>query len=120
MSDLQPPRPADQKPARVAKHLMTPGQPRAVRESMSVGTVQKWVLSTLAATTILHMAGGLVLAAAFLDSTGKQIAMLVIATAFGVLAMVAARLIHQSKVLSPWLLLGLVPALVGGYFIFGG
>lgn len=114
MSDLQP----SERPVRVAKHLMTPGQPRVVRESMSIGTVQKWVLSALAATTIMHMAGGLVLAAAFLDSTGKQVAMLVIATAFGVLAVVAALLIHQVRVLSPWLLLGLLPTVVGVYFIF--
>jgi uncharacterized membrane protein len=106
------------RPPRVAKHLMTPGQPRVVRESMGVGKVQKWVLSTLAATTIMHMAGGLVLAAAFLDSTGKQVAMLGIATAFGVLAMVAALLIHQRNALSPWLALGLLPTLVGAYFIF--
>ncbi|HSV39327.1 MAG TPA: hypothetical protein VLI04_11260 [Nocardioidaceae bacterium] len=106
------------RPPRVAKHLMTPGQPRVVRESMGVGKVQKWVLSTLAATTIMHLAGGLVLAAAFLDGAGKQVAMLGIATAFGVLAMAAALLIHQRSVLSPWLVLGLVPTLVGVYFIF--
>ena len=109
--------PAPRKP-RVAKHLMTPGQPRVVRESMSVGTVQKWVLSVLAATTIMHLAGGLVLAAYFLDGAGKQAAMLVIATAFGLLAMAAALLIHRVSVLSPWLLVGLVPTLVGVYFIF--
>ena len=109
--------PAPRQP-RVAKHLMTPGQPRVVRESMSIGTVQKWVLSALAATTIMHMAGGLVIAAYFLDGAGKQAAMLVIATAFGVLAMVAALLIHQKSVLSPWLLLGLMPTVVGVYFIF--
>jgi hypothetical protein len=110
--------PAPREP-RVAKHLMTPGQPRAVnREPMSTGTVQKWVLSALAATTIMHLAGGLVFAAAYLEGTGKQIAMLVIATAFGVLAMAAALLIHQKSPLSPWLLVGLVPTLIGVYFIF--
>ena len=103
---------------RRAKHLMTPGQPRAVRESMSVGSVQKWVVSALAATTIMHLAGGLAFAAYFLDTTAKQVAMLAIATAFGLIAIAAARLIHQVRVLSPWLLIGLTPALVGGYFIF--
>jgi hypothetical protein len=111
------PAPAPKQP-RVAKHLMTPGQPRVVRESTSVGTVQKWVLSALAATTIMHLAGGLVLAAAFLDTTGKQVAMLMIATAFGLIAIIAALLIHQVRVLSPWLLLGLLPTAVGVYFIF--
>ena len=110
--------PAPREP-RVAKHLMTPGQPRPMRRgSMSTGTVQKWVLSALAATTIMHLSGGLVLAAAFLDGTVKQIAMLAIATAFGVIAMASALLIHQKSLLSPWLLVGLVPMLVGVYFIF--
>jgi len=114
MSGHQP----SDRPVRVAKHLMTPGQPRVVRESMSVGKVQKWVLSALAATTIMHLSAGLVIAAAFLDGAGKQVAMLLIATAFGVIAMAAALLIHQARLLSPWLLVGLVPAAVGVYFIF--
>lgn len=102
---------------------MTPeqmtGQPRpASRDTMSVGTVQKWVLSALAATTIMHLSGGLVLAAAQLDTTGKQIAMLVIATAFGVIAMAAALLIHKTRLLNPLLLIGLLPTLIGVYFIF--
>jgi hypothetical protein len=118
MSSPTPQGPAPREP-RVAKHLMTPGQPRPVRQaSMSTGTVQKWVLSVLAATTIMHLSGGLVVAAYFLDGAAKQAAMLVIATAFGLIAMSAARLIHQKSVLSPWLLPGLVPSLVGAYFIF--
>jgi formate-dependent nitrite reductase membrane component NrfD len=116
MSSLRPQDPA--RPPRVAKHLMTPGQPRVVRESMSVATVQKWVLSTLAATTILHLSGGLVFAAAFLEGTGKQVAMLVIASAFGMIAMAAALLIHQRSLVSPWLLVGLLPATVGVYFMY--
>ena len=110
------------KPPRVAKHLMTPGQPRPPRrESMSIGMVQKWVLSALAATTIMHLSGGLVLVAATgdkIDTPVKQVAMLAIATAFGVIAMGAALLIHGAKLLSPWLLLGLLPTAVGVYFIF--
>jgi hypothetical protein len=97
---------------------MTPGQPRVVRESMSIGTVQKWVLSVLAATTVMHLAGGFVLAATTLDTTGKQIAMLGIATAFGLIAILSALLIHQTRLLSPWLLIGLLPTAVGVYFIF--
>jgi hypothetical protein len=44
--------------------------------------------------------------------------MLGIATAFGLLAMVAALVIHQRSPLSPWLVVGLLPTLVGVYFIF--
>ncbi len=87
---------------------------------MSLGTVQKWVLSTLVATTIMHLSGGLVFAAAYLDGTGKQVAMLMIATAFGLVAMLAALALHQARLLSPLLLLGFVPGLAGVYFIFLG
>jgi hypothetical protein len=85
---------------------------------MSLGTVQKWVLSTLAATTILHLSVGFVVAAAVSDRLDAKIGLLLIGAAFGVIAFVAALLIHQHRVLSPWLLLGLVPCAVGAFLIF--
>jgi len=104
------------------KHLMTPGSPRPQQrqEPMSLGTVQRWVLSTLAATTIAHLAAGLVVAAVFVDETrlDSQIGLLVIAGAFGVIAVLSVLVIHQHRLVSPWLLLGLLPTLVGAYFIF--
>ena len=104
----------------VRKHLMTPGQPRVQRrEPMSIGTVQKWVLSTLAAITILHMSVGLVIAAVVSARIDAQIGLLVIAGAFGVLAIVAALLILKRRPVSPWPLLGLLPSLVGAYLLFG-
>jgi hypothetical protein len=104
----------------VRKHLMTPGQPRPQqrREPMSLGTVQKWVLSTLAAITIMHLSAGLIVAAAFSDQLASRIGLVVISGAFGVVALVAALLIHGQRLLSPWLLLGLVPPLFGVYFVF--
>lgn len=103
---------------RVRKHLMVPGQPRPMnREPMSIGRVQRLVLSTLAATTILHFAVGLVVAAAVAERLDATIGLLVISAAFGVLAMVAALLIHRRRPVSPWLLLGLVPTLVGATFV---
>lgn len=108
---------ADRPPVR--KHLMDPNSPRPQnREPMSLGRVQKWVLSTLAATTILHLAAGLVVAAIFSERLDAQIGLLAIGAAFGVLAILAALIIHQHKLLSPWLLLGLAPSLVGALVIF--
>jgi len=86
---------------------------------MSLGTVQRWVLSTLAATTIMHLAVAVMVAAYFSDTLDAQIGLLVISAAFGVVAIVAALLIHRHRPLSSWLLLGLVPALFGAYLIFG-
>jgi len=87
------------------------------QEPMSLGTVQRWVLSTLAATTIMHLAVGLVVAAVFIDRQSSKIGLLVISAAFGVLAIEAALLIHRHRPLSWWLLLGLVPTLVGCYIV---
>ena len=103
----------------VRRHLIDPDNPRPqTRYSVPIGRVQKWVLSSLAATTIMHLAVGLVVAAAFADRLDAKIGLLVIATAFGVIAMVAALVIHQHRLASSWLLLGLVPSAVGAWFIF--
>jgi len=107
-------------PPAVRKHLMTPGQPRPPqRYSTSLSSVQRWVMSSLVATTILHLAAGVAVAAYFSDRLDAQIGLLVISGIFGVLAFVAALLIHQHRLLSWWLLPGLLPALVGAYVLFG-
>lgn len=102
------------------KHLMDPNNLQAHRsDPMSLSQVQKWVLSTLAVTTILHMAAGVVIAAAFVEPerVGARIGLLVIAGLFGVMAVAAGLVIHQRKPWSWWLLLGWLPALVGAWVI---
>ena len=86
---------------------------------MSLGRVQRWVLSTLAATTILHMTAGLVIAAVYSDRLSSQIGLLAIGAAFGVMAIVAALVIHRHRLVTPWLLLSVVPSLIGAYIIWG-
>lgn len=103
------------------RHLMDPDNPRReIRRPSDSGPmhlepVQKWVLSALAFTTIIHLAGGLVIAAFYVDDsrTDAQIGLNVLAAAFGVIAVAVARAIHQKRLLSPWLLLGLLPGIVG-------
>jgi len=87
---------------------------------MSLGQVQKWVLSTLAVVTIGHLAAGLVVAAVFIDESrlDSRIGLLVIAGLFGVIAVLTARVIHQKRLLSPWLLLGFLPTVIGAYLAF--
>jgi hypothetical protein len=72
-------------------------------------------MSVLAATTILHFAAGLVVAAVFLEDSrsGARIGLIVIAGIIGMLAVATGRLIHAKSPITPWLLLGLIPALVG-------
>jgi hypothetical protein len=82
--------------------------------------VQQWVLSSLVLVTVEHLAAGLVIVAALMDSArrGDRIGLLVNAGVFGTLGVVAFRLIHRKRWLSPWLLIGCTPSLVGAYLIF--
>lgn len=107
-------------PVRRSRHLLDPDDlHRSHRSSQSsqesLTRVQRWVMSVLAVTTILHLAAGLVLAAYFMDSsrTGARVGLNVIASVIGVLAVAVARLVHRRSPVSPWLVVGVVPGIVG-------
>jgi len=107
-------------PGRRPRHLLDPNDlHRSHRTSQSstasLTNVQRWVMSVLAATTILHFAGGLVVAAVFMDESrlGARIGLNIIAAFIGILAVATGRLIHAKSPLTPWLLVGLIPAAVG-------
>ena len=85
---------------------------------MSLTQVQQWVMSALAVTTILHLAAGLAVAAVFADARDAQVGLNVIAGAVGVLAVAAGFLIHRRSPVTPWLLLGVLPGLIGAWFTF--
>ena len=101
------------------RHLIDPNAPRPVRdvaaEQQSLTRVQRWVMSVLAVTTVGHLAGALVLAAVTIDDPrpGARVGLCLIGGAFGVIAVVLARLIHGKSWLSPWLVLGAIPTVVG-------
>ncbi|MFS3127956.1 hypothetical protein ACLM5J_06090 [Nocardioides sp. Bht2] len=103
------------------RHLMDPNnlQARPRNDSMSIGQVQKWVMSVLAVTTILHLVVGMILLAYSLDEqyTTSRWGLLVISAVFGLLMVVTGRAIHRASLLTPWLLLGLVPSIVGAWFL---
>lgn len=113
------------RPARRARHLIDPDAPRpavarpAGRPGMSLSSVQRWVMSTLAVTTVLHLVVGIIVAAAFLDTTrpGAQEGLLVIAAAMGILGVAAGFLIHQRSPATPWVLLGAIPAVLGALWV---
>jgi hypothetical protein len=104
---------------RRARHLIDPANPPAPsRYSTELSSVQTWVLSTLAVTTILHMSAGLVVAAAFAQAMDARIGLLVIAGLFGVVSVAAGLAIHKRRILSWWLLLGWLPSIVGAWIVF--
>lgn len=108
---------------RRARHLMDPNAPRPVtnraEEERKLGNVQRWVMSVLAVTTVLHLSLGIVLATEVIDNPqpGAAEGLCVIAGAFGVIAVIIGRVIHRKRVLSWWLLLGLLPMLFGFAYI---
>jgi hypothetical protein len=108
-------------PAKRKRHLMDPDNPVRMASSSdhSLTRVQRWVMSVLVVTTMVHLVAGLVIAAAFVDQTSGQVGLLLIAAAFGVLGGVGALAIHGKRLYSPWILLGIVPSAVGAFWIFG-
>ena len=112
---------SDTKPVKRAKHLMDPNNPRpSVRQgAMDVSHVQKWVMSTLAVTTILHLSFGIIIAAALVEEgrLDAKIGLLVISGVFGVLSVLTGLAIHQKPLITAWLLLGPIPAVVGAFVI---
>jgi hypothetical protein len=100
---------------------MDPDNPQPVRaDPMSLTTVQRWVMSTLAVITVFHFAGGIALAAVMAPESrlDARIVLNILAAVAGIAGMVAGRAIHQKRMLSPWLLAGCLPGLVGAYFTF--
>lgn len=102
-------------PAKRPRHLMDPANPVRPVNDASLTNVQRWVLSVLAVFTIMHLAVGIAIGSLFLreDAIGPRIGLNVIAAAFGVLGIGFGRLIHRATLATPWLLLGVVPGVVG-------
>ena len=79
-------------------------------------------MSILAVTTIGHLAAGVAVVAVFIDDSrlDARIGLNLIAGVIGVLAVAAGLMIHRKSPLSWWLLVGLLPMLVGLWFTFAG
>ena len=108
-----------QPPVRRAKHLIDPSAPPRPSDPMRLTHVQRWVMSVLATTTVMHLSAGLILAAVLPDEmeTVSRLGLCVIAGAFGVIAVGCGMLIHRRKLPSPWLLLGTIPGIVGALLV---
>lgn len=109
---------------RRARHLIDPGQPRprtTPEDLARLRRVQRNVLSALVVTTILHLSAGLVIGALFIDEhdTVPRVGLVVLAGAFGVCAVASFLAIHGRSLLSPWLLLGWLPTVVGLVLVLG-
>jgi len=95
------------------RHLMDPNNPVRPVNDKSLTHVQRWVLSVLAVFTIAHLCVGIVIAATMTDQRSGQIGLSIIAGLFGVAAVVLGQAIHKHDPRNGWLLLGLLPTVVG-------
>jgi hypothetical protein len=120
MSSNLPERPSGQAPRR-ARHLMDPNalpQRPTTYDDASTRRVQRWVMSALIVVVAFLLAFGWVLiAGTMIDKTAGKWVLLANSAAFGVAGVVAARVIHLRQWLSPWLVLGFVPAVAGGVWV---
>jgi len=113
---------SDPTPVRRPRHLMDPANPVRQVNDHRLTQVQRWVVSVLAVTTILHLSVGLVIGAFFIneDAVVSRVGLCVIGGLFGVVAAGVGRLIHQKPIASPWLAVGFLPGLVGIAVVLAG
>jgi hypothetical protein len=84
---------------------------------VQVERVQRWVASTLVLTVATLFATGMAILSGTVDRAGARPGLLTISSVVGLMAMSGVRVINSRRVLSPWLLLGLLPAaVVGSYY----
>ncbi len=82
---------------------------------MEVERVQRWVMSGMLVTVAFIFAGGLALLSATSSQAGARPGLIAMAVVVGVLGIAGVRVIHAKSLVTPWLGLGLVPAVLGWY-----
>lgn len=80
--------------------------------------MQRFVGSGLVLTIATILAGGLCFLAAVADGPGARSGLLIISAAIGVVTMVGVRVLNRLPVLTPWLVLGALPAASGWYWLY--
>jgi hypothetical protein len=83
---------------------------------VEIEKVQKVVMSALLTTVLFIFAAGLALLGQHLpENPGADVGLVVIAGFIGVTAILGIRAINALPLLTPWLVVGIAPALVGWY-----
>lgn len=83
---------------------------------MEVERVQRWVASALVLTVATLFATGMAILSGIVDRAGARPGLLIISGVVGLMAMAGMRAINVKRILTPWLLLGLLPAVVVGSY----
>jgi len=83
---------------------------------VEVERVQRWVASALVLTVATLFATGMAILSGIVDRAGARPGLLIISGVVGLMAMAGMRAINVKRILTPWLLLGLLPAVVVGSY----
>jgi hypothetical protein len=83
---------------------------------VEVERVQRWVASALVLTVATLFATGMAILSGTVDRAGAKPGLLIISGVVGLMAMAGVRAINVKRILTPWLLLGLLPAVVVGSY----
>ncbi|MER7245604.1 hypothetical protein [Kribbella sp. NPDC000426] len=87
---------------------------------MKIETVQKWVASVI----LIHVGSVPAVSLAVYSigvaesDRGRGIGLWIMSGVIGILTVTGVRLIFQRSPISPWLILGLLPTAVTGFYIF--
>ncbi|MCW2760222.1 MAG: hypothetical protein JWR85_423 [Marmoricola sp.] len=82
---------------------------------MEIERVQRWVMSALLVTVMFIFAGGMALLSATSVQSGARPGLLVMSLIVGVIGIGGVRVIHAKSLVTPWLLAGVLPALLGWF-----
>lgn len=91
-----------------------------VRRELTTEQVQRWVASFLILSVSAFPLGALVAVIRSIVDDGRRgdgIVLLVVMAVIGVVALGTIRLVHRRPAFAPWILLGVVPAVVAGFFV---
>lgn len=82
---------------------------------MDVVRVQRWIASALVMTVAALFGGGIAFASATSKQPGARPGLLIMSIVVGLMAMIGVRVINAKTILTPWLVLGALPALFGWF-----
>ena len=91
-----------------------------VRRELTIEQVQRWVVSFLILAVSAFPLGALVAVIRSIVDDGRRgdgVLLLVVMAVIGVVALGAIRLVHRRPAFAPWILLGVLPAVIAGFFI---
>jgi len=91
-----------------------------VRRELTTEQVQRWVVSLLILAVSAFPLGALVAVIRSIVDDGRRgdgVILLIVMAVIGVVALGAVRLVHRRPAFAPWILLGVVPAVIAGIFV---